>query len=311
VSLHGPSERLEAGPLREVEKLIERLAPAIRHAPLGGADWERLATGGRGGFVAAWADDGGPGDAADGGTDADPDGVIAYAQATQLPADEQWVAEVVIDPDHQSSLVDLGAPLLSRVLRHSVAHAHWWVSDPSPAHLELAARLGLHPHRVLHQMRRPLPVGEPWDIPVRPFVPGQDEDAVLTVNRRAFAAHPDQGQMSRAQLDARVAEPWFDPNGFLLSEIDGRLAGFCWTKVFTDLVPQLGEIHIIGVDPDFAGRKLGPQLVLAGLDHLASKGIGEGVLFVEGDNSGALAMYEKLGFRVTRTDHAFATSAHG
>jgi mycothiol synthase len=308
VPLHGPTEQLEPGPLRGVEKLIERLPPAIRHAPLGGADWERLATSGQGGFVAAWADD--PDLAEEGDDDAEAGAVIAYAQATQLPADEQYVAEIVIDPDRAGALVDVGTPLLARVLQHTRAHAHYWVSDPTPAHLELAARLGLQQHRTLHQMRRALPVGEPWDIPVRAFVPGQDEDAVLEVNRRAFAAHPDQGHMSRAQLDARVNEPWFDPNGFLLSEIDGRLAGFCWTKVFTDFVPHLGEIHIIGVDPDFAGRKLGPQLVLAGLDHLASRGVGEGVLFVEGDNEPALAMYEKLGFQVMRTDHAFATSAH-
>lgn len=297
VALHGPTNRLDPGPLRAVEKLLERLPASIRHAPLGGADWERLATGDPDHFVAAWADD-------------ERGSMIAYAQLTQLPADQQWVAEIIVDPEHIAALADLGAPLLSRALTLTKAHTHYWVSGPTAGHRELAARVGLHQHRVLHQMRRSLPVGVPWDIPVRPFVPGQDDDAVLEVNRRAFVAHPDQGHMSRAQFEARMAEHWFDPAGFLLCELGGRLAGFCWTKVFTDLVPPLGEIHIIGVDPDFGGRGLGPQLVLAGLDHLAGRGIGEGVLFVEGDNEGALAMYRKLGFAVTRTDHAFATSSH-
>lgn len=300
MALHGPVDHLEPPQVKAVRALVERLPGDIRHAPLGDAAWERLALGGRG-FAAAWADAGdGPGD--------EP---VAYAQATFVAAEEQWVVDLILDPDHQGRLADLGAPLLRRVLGSSEDHMHYWVSDPTPAHHELVSRLGLFPHRVLHQMRAPLPLdGPPATLPTRAFRVGEDEEALLEVNRRAFATHPDQGRMTRAQLDDRVAQPWFDPAGCLLHEIDGRLAGFCWTKLFTDFDPPRGEIHIIGVDPDFAGRGLGPQLVRAGLQHLAGVGAGEGVLFVEGDNEPALRLYDKLGFRITRTDHAFSTSDH-
>ncbi len=300
MSLHGPVHHLDTDERAAVQRLFARLAPALRHAPLGDDEWLRLASSESPNFACAWASD----DAA----------VIAYAQVTRLPADAVWVAELVIEPEQAHRLADLGPPLLARVLKGSGQHTHYWVSDPTPAHLEVVARLELHQHRTLHQMKRPLPLDLPEELRglvTRAFVPGQDEEALLELNRRAFSTHPDQGRMTRAQFDERMAQPWFDPAGFLMCEIDQVLAGFCWTKLFADYRPPLGEIHIIAVAPEFAGRGLGPRLVAAGLDHLSSQGAGEGVLFVEGDNSGALAMYQRLGFIVSRTDRAFATSFHG
>jgi mycothiol synthase len=183
---------------------------------------------------------------------------------------------------------------------------HLWAAGATPTHAELAARLGLAPYRALHEMRRPLPVGEPYELPLRPFVPGRDEDAVVEVNRLAFAHHPAQGDMTRAMLEAREAQPWFDPEGFLLCELDGRLGGFCWTRLFADDDPVLGEIHVICVHPDFGGRGLGRGLVLAGLDHLDGRGATVGMLFVEADNEPAIDLYKRLNFEVVRTDRAFA-----
>ena len=105
-----------------------------------------------------------------------------------------------------------------------------------------------------------------------------------------------------------MAEPWFDPEGLRICELEGRVAGFCWTKLFTWETPVLGEIHVICVHPDFAGRHLGRGLVLAGLEHLHATGATVGMLFVEADNDAALELYRKLDFAIVRTDRAFATT---
>ena len=62
----------------------------------------------------------------------------------------------------------------------------------------------------------------PAGVTIRTFRPGQDEAAWLAVNAAAFANHPEQGAVTAADLAERMAEPWFDPDGFFVAERDGR-----------------------------------------------------------------------------------------
>jgi mycothiol synthase len=163
-------------------------------------------------------------------------------------------------------------------------------------HRAMAEANGFTLRREVLRVGRDLPVGEPWTLAVRPFRVGEDEDAWLAVNNRAFAWHPDQGGWTRAEVLAREAEPWFDPEGFLLHERDGRVVAFCWTKVHDAERPPLGEIFVIGVDPDAAGHGIGRAIVLAGLDHLAGRGLRDAMLYVESTNTRARALYDHLGF---------------
>jgi mycothiol synthase len=125
------------------------------------------------------------------------------------------------------------------------------------------------------------------------------------VNHRAFANHPEQGGWVTGVLARRVAEPWFDPGGVLLAWRGDDLAGFCWTKVHP-ADPPVGEIFVIGVDPDAQGRGRGRARVLAGLDDLSGRrGCARGLLYVAADNAPALTLYDRLGFRIVRTDTAY------
>lgn len=186
-----------------------------------------------------------------------------------------------------------------------------WAKPTQPWHRVVAEHHGFSELRALHQMRCPLPVGSD-PLPTRSFVPGRDNELLLAVNNRAFAAHPDQGGMTADDLNRYAEQPWFNPDGIRLYEDNddpAKLAGFCWTKIHQPLAPgepKLGEIYAIGIDPDHHGKGLGVPMTAAGLAWLADQDLTTGMLYVEADNAAAIRTYEKLGFTRHRTDRAWS-----
>lgn len=274
--------------------LVERIARGRAQRPLSDEHWLALTTASA--------------DVAAAVTARDDRRVVGFAQAVR--GNDACSLELVVDDDHpeRSTVAEavLGATL--DALRNDTAATglvHFWMSAPSPDDDRLARAAGLAPVRRLFQMRRPLPTDRPVEVATRAFRPGQDEAAWLAVNNRAFAGHPEQGGWDHDDLTRRQAESWFDAEGFRLHERDGRLAAFCWTKLHHDQDPVLGEIYVIGVDPDFQGLGLGRQLTLAGLESIASRGVEQGMLYVDESNASAVSMYERLGFTVHHIDVAY------
>lgn len=189
------------------------------------------------------------------------------------------------------------------------------VSNPDATTDRAAASEGLTEQRDLYQMRVALPL-EAADAPAivtRPFVPGSaDESNWIRVNNQAFAAHPDQSNMTPSRLASELAAAWFDPAGFLLHESNGHLDGFCWTKQHPATAddPPMGEIYVIGVAPSAQGTGLGLALVRAGLAHLHTRGHTVGMLYVDASNTPALGLYRKLGFEVHHTDRVYERPVH-
>ena len=242
--------------------------------------------------------------------------VAAYAHL-ELPAAESGAdtaplveasAECVVHPEHRRR--GWGTALLSRVLGESAPHPVLvWAHGDHPGAAALARSLGLDRVRELWQMRRdltlPLPDVElPAGVHVRSFVVGVDEPEWLAMNARAFADHPEQGGIDAADLARRTAAEWFDADGFFLAERDNRPVGFHWTKVHPadDSRPPVGEVYVVGVEPAAQGGGLGRALTLVGLHHLRDRGLGEVLLYVEGDNLPARRVYERLGFTRVATD---------
>lgn len=162
--------------------------------------------------------------------------LIGYAHLDLTDEVDGPSGEVVVDPEHRRQGV--GAQLIGAMATITDnAPLRLWAHGEQAAAGQWARSMGFTRARVLWQMRRSLLAKLPqatWPpgIHLRAFRPGIDDATWLEVNRRAFADHPEQGNWTLADLQRRMAEPWFSADGFLVAETeDGQMAGFHWTKV--------------------------------------------------------------------------------
>ena len=288
----------------EVRGLVARHSASRGHGGLSESRLRALATaaldGGRLVAVAARrADDGtlvGWAQVDDGGDGRDP--TLEVVTLDDAGRDDGTLVERLAD----AALAELGPPEDSPV--------RWWVSHADGSDDFRAGVRGFRAERDLLQLRCPLPlpgrdgrVAHPA-VPTRAFRVGDDEPGWLVQNNRAFAGHPEQGHWDLATLREREQEAWFDPDGFRVLEVAGRIAGSCWTKVHaTD--PALGEIYVVGVDPEFHGRGWGRALTEAGFDWLAGAGLMHGMLYVDAANAPAVALYRSMGLTTHHVDRAY------
>ena len=295
----GPAEREEIG------ALVARAAADGDHRPLDEQHQVDLLSGRSDRFTALVVRD-------------EHGALVGYAHLAH--AHGTWSVEVVVDParegDGDGLTRDLLAAAILEVRRQGGGRLRYWAPMATSRQDALAAELGFTKERDLLQLRVALPLEKDarrTDPPVvvRAFRPGSDEEAWLEVNNRAFADHPEQGGWDLDTLGDREAQPWFDPEGFLVAEENGRLIGSNWTKIHRDVDPVLGEIYVISVDPTRHQRGLGRALAVAGLDHMADLGVKVGMLYVDADNEAAIALYRSLGFTVHHLDRAYVIDLLG
>ena len=202
-----------------------------------------------------------------------------------------------------------GATALTALLPGTPGQLTAWSHGDHPGARALASRFGFTADRTLLQLRMPLPADTDGDAgaaslgdtrgaetDIGPFRPGTDDADWVALNGLVFAGHPEQGALTLADLEARQSEPWFDAGDFLLTRdrASGILLGYNWLKI--EPGDTVGEVYVIGVHPDAAGRGLGRRLMLAGLDRLQSRGCRAAALYVEADSTAAVHLYRSLGF---------------
>lgn len=120
------------------------------------------------------------------------------------------------------------------------------------------------------------------------------------------AAHQDSFSKHFA-FSPRPAEQWLainleadaaDPDGRFLLRVDGRVAGFVVCNN-DNAHENGGYVDLLGVRHDFQHRGLGELLLRWAFAYCAGRGFTDVDLSVDtGNESGALALYERVGFTV-------------
>lgn len=294
-----PSETSDE--LSNLRLLANRGVAADHNEPFGDQTWVELTSGN------AWLI-----------TTGEPE--LTGASTIIIPTDQAQpvLIELVVDPDARGeglgrALVDATKTLITQEASEDQVITAWSHGD-HPAARGLAAGVGLEPVRILYRMAMEIDresfgdVNVPAGYSIRTFEPGTDDAAWLELNATAFADHPEQGQLTQHDLDARKAEDWFDPAGFFIAEDStGTPVGFHWTK--TPVGSAAGEVYAVGVHPKTQGTGLGKALTLHGMNHLAAAGLEKIVLYVDDENRPAVNLYNSLGFGVENTDVMFSSTS--
>ncbi|HNM96515.1 MAG TPA: mycothiol synthase [Marmoricola sp.] len=204
-----------------------------------------------------------------------------------------------------------GTALLGTLVADVETEVEAWSHVDHPAAGALARSFDFNRVRDLWVMGRDLSDADPSptnsDVGLRRYR-NSDLNQVVEINRLAFTDHPEQGSLTAADFEQRMAESWFDADGLILAELDSRVQGFHWTKIHPD---GTGEVYVVAVRPEAAGRGIGAALTSAGLTHLRERGCTRVILYVDADNSAAVGLYQRLGFTRTRGEAQYRRFSRG
>jgi mycothiol synthase len=175
----------------------------------------------------------------------------------------------------------------------------------------LFERFGMRRERVFYNMvfapldgNLPEPQFPPG-IVIRHYVPGQDDTAWLATANEAFRDHWNHIDRPLASWQHHVHSEDFKP-GISLIAMDGdEIAGVCHNEISEEKNRQTGRkeglVATLGVRRPWRKRGLGTALLVASLRVLRDAGMESAELGVDSQSlTGALALYERVGFRVRK-----------
>lgn len=193
------------------------------------------------------------------------------------------------------------------------ARAH--VDEREAGHHRLVADAGFEPIRWFFMMRRPtldeIPdTPLPDDLEFRAVTPDLHR-RIWEADNEAFRDHwqarePEEGDFTslfaKADLDTSLWAVAWDGE-----EIAGVVQPWIWKEENRELGVQRGWIEHISVRRPWRRRGLGRALTAEGLRRLRAAGMKEAMLGVDAENpTGALGVYERLGFEVHQRTTAYA-----
>ncbi len=256
--------------------------------------------------------------------------ILGYAHLDTTDLVSGPSGELVVCP--QARKQGIATLLLNEMKKHiNNQPLRLWSHGDTDVARNFAAKLGFIPVRNVIQMRRSLfsqiePLIEIEGLNFRNFDAKNDIDKFLELNKKCFAKLPDQANWTKKDLELRMNESWFKADGFVLLENKNKeLVGFCWTKIHgqdhehteydghthhSHGHEPIGEIYVLGVNPDFQGKGIGKLLTIWGLNYLRRAGLDSAMLYVDSNNKNAIDLYTSLGFNFWGVDKLYISNTY-
>jgi len=251
-------------------------------------------------------------------------GIVAFGTALAPPTFRDAFAvylEGRVHPQHRRR--GIGAAVLGWQLergaalpaeRHPEAPARLAVGvfETMAGLAALAQRAGLTAQRWYRLMERPLTdLPEAGTADLVPFTWDRD-DEVRRAHNAAFTRHHGSSERDPASWQVMfTGQRAFRPEMSTLALVDGAVAAYALVYVYDSDTRATGvaDAHFgqIGTLPEHRGRGLASAAIVASLRAAVEAGCGRASLQVDSENvTGALRLYEGLGFTVRRTSVSWA-----
>ena len=233
--------------------------------------------------------------------------IVGYADLKPESNIGRAVLRWLVNPKHHKR--DLITKLIDRAISRAgefgVMTIHVNIPQDNQRAEHLLTEMGFKFIRRFLELRldffeRELLASSKTDFRCRFMQPG--EEAGLTdIQNRSFTGSWGYNPNTVEEIRVRVNLPNCSPGDIILAFDSDRPIGYCWTMInFWDNTPDqgTGRIYMMGVDPDYRGRGLGRQLLLAGLSYLKSKDLRRVELTVDSENKEACTLYKSVGFKL-------------
>jgi mycothiol synthase len=192
-----------------------------------------------------------------------------------------------------------------------------WVSDTQVGAVALLKAEGYKQVRygfmMVRDLSEPIPDAPlPEGLEVRPVVEA-DHRRIWDADTEAFRDHWDAGERTDEDFVGWFSMPGIDTSMWRVAWDGDEVAGSVMSMVFDEENARLGVrrgwLEHISVRRPWRRRGLAAALIADSLRELRGRGLDEAALGVDAENlSGALRLYESLGFRRYRTGIAYRKS---
>ena len=194
---------------------------------------------------------------------------------------------------------------VQRARKAGLRTAQICIPQNSKAANSLIKRLGLNFIRRFIVMQldlgtRQLPDAATGNLTIRHLQTGEAQ-TLADIQNRSFGNSWGFNPNTAEEIDYRIHLSTCSPEDVVMVWQGDDPVGYCWTRILagesTPAGPIKGEIHMLGVDPEYRSQGIGLNVLLAGLSHLESKGITLVELTSDIENVAANRLYESIGFK--------------